>query len=178
MKNLGVRLAEKNMICTLLKLENLNDYYDAGFKNSNEEVDYYTGTTTRYDFNTIKNYISKNETDETRYDFLIWVEEKLIGEVVLNEIENDQAHFRIAIFNSEHINQGLGYRSMKLVLSFAFKTLNLSRIELEVYPFNQRAIHLYEKIGFKSLGEFFDDTVEAPYDRYLIMELLKDNFKE
>ena len=38
---------------------------------------------------------------------------------------------------------------MRLVIDFAFKTLDIEEIELEVLAINPRAKHVYEKIGFR-----------------------------
>jgi RimJ/RimL family protein N-acetyltransferase len=37
-------------------------------------------------------------------------------------------------------------------LRFAFRELNLHRVELEVFEFNPRAAHCYEKAGFQHEG--------------------------
>ena len=38
------------------------------------------------------------------------------------------------------------------MLQYGFDQLKLHRIELEVYEFNPRAIHVYEKLGFVREG--------------------------
>jgi RimJ/RimL family protein N-acetyltransferase len=48
--------------------------------------------------------------------------------------------------------QGIGTRMMRRLLEFATSSDVLSRIELEVYACNSRAIHIYEKLGFKQEG--------------------------
>ncbi|GAM15090.1 hypothetical protein SAMD00020551_3246 [Mesobacillus selenatarsenatis SF-1] len=35
------------------------------------------------------------------------------------------------------------------MLDYGFGILNMHRIELEVFAYNPRAIHVYEKLGFK-----------------------------
>jgi RimJ/RimL family protein N-acetyltransferase len=41
---------------------------------------------------------------------------------------------------------------MKLILQYAFMELNLHRVSLDVFDYNPRAIHSYEKVGFKMEG--------------------------
>ena len=41
---------------------------------------------------------------------------------------------------------------MNLLLKFAFRALNMHRVNLGVFEFNQRAIRCYEKCGFKYEG--------------------------
>ena len=52
--------------------------------------------------------------------------------------------------------QGLGSEALRLVLAHAFGTLRLHRVSLEVYAFNERAIHVYEKVGFRHEGRLRD----------------------
>jgi RimJ/RimL family protein N-acetyltransferase len=47
--------------------------------------------------------------------------------------------------------QGLGKRMMEAALAQAWE-IGLERVELEVYPSNTPAIHLYEKFGFQLEG--------------------------
>ncbi|GGJ68419.1 hypothetical protein GCM10007111_32730 [Virgibacillus kapii] len=37
-------------------------------------------------------------------------------------------------------------------MTYAFLEMNLHRISLRVFSFNHRAVHLYEKLGFKHEG--------------------------
>ncbi len=43
---------------------------------------------------------------------------------------------------------------MELALRFAFNELNLYRVQLTVFSYNERAINLYEKLGFQREGVF------------------------
>lgn len=51
-------------------------------------------------------------------------------------------------------NQGYGRETMELILRFAFHELNLHRIQLMVFGYNERAIKLYEKLGFQREGTY------------------------
>lgn len=55
---------------------------------------------------------------------------------------------------ADYQGQGYGYEALQLVLSFAFRELNLYRIQLTVFAYNTRAIALYEKSGFTREGSF------------------------
>ncbi|MFC3382662.1 GNAT family N-acetyltransferase [Couchioplanes azureus] len=76
-----------------------------------------------------------------------------VGEVVLNDWEpaNESGNFRILIGPSGR-GRGLGTEATTLVLHYAFTTLSLHRVSLEVYAFNPRARRVYEKAGFKPEG--------------------------
>ena len=51
-----------------------------------------------------------------------------------------------------HRGQGFGFEAMQLVIAFGFRELSLHRIALSVASYNEGAIHLYEKLGFKHEG--------------------------
>jgi RimJ/RimL family protein N-acetyltransferase len=71
------------------------------------------------------------------------------GEVVLSELDTDDQScgFRIALTH-DYTGRGLGTEATALMLGYAFDTVGVHRVELEVYAFNPRARHVYEKAGF------------------------------
>jgi RimJ/RimL family protein N-acetyltransferase len=75
-----------------------------------------------------------------------------LGDCALNEIDEDNrtAGFRIAL--DRRPGEGLGTEATGLVLDFAFGTLDLYRVELEVFDFNVRAQKSYAKSGFTVEG--------------------------
>lgn len=76
------------------------------------------------------------------------------GEVVLNELNaaNESCGFRIALQGPRFYGRGLGSEATRLVIDYAFTVVGVHRIELEVYDFNPRARHVYEKAGFVHEG--------------------------
>jgi RimJ/RimL family protein N-acetyltransferase len=52
----------------------------------------------------------------------------------------------------EYWGRGYGTEAMRLVLQFAFQELNLHRVSLGVFAYNERAIRSYEKAGFRIEG--------------------------
>ena len=56
------------------------------------------------------------------------------------------------LVHTDYQNQGVGTALMKTVLNLADNWLMLVRVELEVFADNQRAIQLYEKLGFETEG--------------------------
>jgi RimJ/RimL family protein N-acetyltransferase len=116
---------------------------------SDEESMRLTGTQQSFTFEQVLKFCQTIQSDENRVDFAITRKDDpaYIGEVVLNEIdwENRSANFRIALANHTFFGKGYGSEATQLTLNFAFETLKLHRIELEVYDFNPRALHVYEK---------------------------------
>lgn len=119
---------------------------------------------------------------EDRVDLMIIVKEtdELIGEVVLNEIDPDNrsANIRIGIRSHEHRGKGYGTEAMTQMLRYGFESLKLHRIHLGVYPFNPRAIHVYEKLGFKRDGVERDALyVDGEFHNLILMSMLEDEYR-
>jgi RimJ/RimL family protein N-acetyltransferase len=72
------------------------------------------------------------------------------GEVVLNDLnaDNECCGFRILLQGPRFYGRGLGTQASRLVLDYAFGVVGVHRVELQVYDFNPRARHVYEKLGF------------------------------
>jgi RimJ/RimL family protein N-acetyltransferase len=98
-----------------------------------------------------------------------------VGEVVLNEWDkgNRSCNFRTLIGPGGR-DRGLGTEALRLIVGYGFEQLGLHRISLEVYAFNPRAQHVYEKAGFVAEGvlrealryedEWIDATVMSILD--------------
>jgi RimJ/RimL family protein N-acetyltransferase len=75
--------------------------------------------------------------------------------------------------------KGYGSEAMRLMLDYGFGILNLHRIELDVFAFNERAIRAYEKLGFQKEGIKRDCLFyEYEYHDAIIMSILADEFKQ
>ncbi len=62
------------------------------------------------------------------------------------------ATFGILIGEEDCWGNGYGTEVTRLMLDYAFRTLNLHRVELGVYSTNPRAVRTYEKAGFVREG--------------------------
>jgi RimJ/RimL family protein N-acetyltransferase len=82
--------------------------------------------------------------------------DELIGSVELEGIlwPHRHAWLSIAIGNLAWRGQGYGAEALGLALGFAFDELNLHRVQLTVFSYNQVAIALYEKLGFSREGVY------------------------
>ncbi len=150
----------------------INKYFIA-IKEMDEEAKYYTNTLLDFTFSQIEEYVLKIEKSNSRNLFLIILGNEYLGEVALSDISDKSCHFRICIYKKENFSKGYGNFALNWIIQYAFSTLNLSEIELEVYPFNKRAINLYEKFGFKETHRIFDNSNSKPYDEIITMLLKK-----
>jgi len=105
-----------------------------------------------------KKWQEEAQSDENRILFAIrpCKDDTLIGYVEFEGILWNQqtAWLAIGIGDPAHQNKGYGREAMQLTLKFAFHELNLRRVQLTVFAYNERAVALYEKIGFVREGAF------------------------
>lgn len=78
-----------------------------------------------------------------------------IGMAALYSINerNGSAEFgRLLIGDAICQGKGLGLEATRLCLKTGFDSLRLDRVYLKVFDWNQRAVHVYERLGFTSRG--------------------------
>lgn len=117
------------------------------------------------------------------YTFAIRLREdhRLIGSTGLFGIDakNRSATFGIAVADPQAQGQGYGREATELVLRFGFDELNLHRIQLNVFAFNDRAIRLYRSVGFQEEGRQRDALFRGGrYHDCITMALLEDEFRK
>ncbi|GAB6098540.1 GNAT family protein [Halanaerocella petrolearia] len=80
--------------------------------------------------------------------------EEYIGQIDFADLDhkNGYGELGIVIGKPSKLNKGLGTETLELFLAFGFEELRLNRIELVCYEYNQRAQHVYEKVGFIKEG--------------------------
>ena len=99
-----------------------------------------------------------------------------IGNIDISIVDSNSRRgvIGIAIFNQSYWNRGFGTEALNLIINFAFKTLNLHSVELQVFSNNLRAKHCYEKCGFKESGLRREAIyVEGSYFDSILMDITK-----
>jgi RimJ/RimL family protein N-acetyltransferase len=101
----------------------------------------------------IKEYF---ERQNSGFNFMIHTQtdDKVIGFIGLDGIDwiARDCWVGIAIGERSYWGKGYGTDAMNLILSFAFRQLNLNRVSLSVFEYNPRGIRSYEKCGFSHEG--------------------------
>ncbi len=102
-----------------------------------------------------------------------------IGTTALVRIDwvGRMATFYIAIADSKNWSQGYGSEATRMVVDYAFETLNFNRIQLHVSVDNPRAVKAYEKTGFIIEGTlrqamYFDNR----YHDFYLMSILREDW--
>lgn len=98
-------------------------------------------------------------------------DDSLVGYLGIDEIEwtNQCGEIFVTIGDRTQWGQGLGRDAVETGLGYAFNELNLHRISITVLAYNERAIKLYESLGFVKEGTFreFGQRDGKRYDMYL-----------
>jgi RimJ/RimL family protein N-acetyltransferase len=141
-----------------------------------------TGTQRSFTKEQIVRYIESKSQDSTSLLLLIALREtdEVIGDIALQSIDsmNRNANIRIAIDLKEHQNKGYGSEAILLMLDYAFGIVNLHRVELNVFSYNERAIHVYQKLGFKKEGVQREALYyNHQYHDSIIMSILEDEYR-
>jgi RimJ/RimL family protein N-acetyltransferase len=103
----------------------------------------------------IKNYqkwIEKEYENEGVYAFTIrtLADNRIIGRIGLDGIRwtHRDCFVGIGLGEREFWGKGYGTDAMRIILRYAFTELNLHRVTLDVFEYNQRGVRSYEKAGF------------------------------
>lgn len=102
----------------------------------------------------IQEWLEKEQEKDRGDNFYFMIrsleDDRLIGDVGLDGIHwnHRDTYLGIGLDNREDWGKGYGSDAMQLVLNYAFTELNLYRVTLNVFEYNPRAIHVYEKLGF------------------------------
>lgn len=102
---------------------------------------------------------------------------------MINEIDarTRSANFRIAIFDYKNLGKGIGSWAVQKTVDYAFSELHLHRLSLDVFSFNPRAKHVYEKAGFIQEGILRDaamDPADGSYADVILMAILEDEWQK
>lgn len=104
-----------------------------------------------------------------------------IGQIDLHNIDwkNRNAVLGIVIGRKEYWGQGYGSEAIRLLLDFVFMSLNLHRLELEVYEYNDRAYRCYLKCGFQEEGRLRKKLYRnGKYWDVICMSILRSEYEE
>ncbi len=129
----------------------------------------------------VKNFIKNANTDEANVNFIcVDDDDKYLGTVSLKNIDKIAKNAEYAIsFCYDAQGTGASAFATKEILKYAFNTLGLERVYLNVIPQNVRANKFYKKMGFVFEGEFRNHiVVNGKLSNLCWYSMLKDEFTE
>ena len=131
----------------------------------------------------IKDWLEKELGDQgnTLHWFTIRAvaDNQLLGDIVIDVTQwNARDSFvGLGIGPRNFWGKGFGTEAMQLILQYAFTELNLRRVTLTVFEYNQRAIRSYEKVGFRHEGRQRDRILrEGKRWDILCMGILREDW--
>lgn len=123
--------------------------------------------------------LSANQKSEYCFSVVKLEGDQLIGYCILYDFNKicRCASCGILIGEIGEQNKGYGTDALKLLLKFAFKSLNIHSINLGVYDFNKPAIKIYSRLGFQVIGTrrqcYF---LNGQWHDEILMDLLCDEY--
>ena len=108
------------------------------------------------DLSATQDWYDRISRDQSSFSYAIVEKEtdRFIGTCALMRLDPKNHHSECAIVIGEKDAWGRGYgkEALGLLLRYGFEELNLHRIYLRVFSFNERAIRLYLRLGFVEEG--------------------------
>ncbi|GAB4139954.1 MAG: GNAT family protein [Bacteroidia bacterium] len=105
---------------------------------------------------------------------------KHIGNIKLGNINwvHRHAELGILIGNKNFWGKGHGTEACRLVVEYAFSTLNLHKVWLAVFSNNPGAYHIYKKLGFVEEGRLRDHVfADGQYFDKILMSVFNPSDK-
>ncbi|MBI3948626.1 MAG: GNAT family N-acetyltransferase [Armatimonadetes bacterium] len=105
---------------------------------------------------------------------------RLIGEAGLLRIHYPwrTADMSLILGDKGAWGRGYGTEAARLLMDYAFGTLNLHRLSVGVVGFNERALRFWEKIGFRREGVQRDGYyLDHAYHDFVMMSILEQEFR-
>lgn len=92
--------------------------------------------------------------------------------------EEQFAELGIVIGEKSYWSQGYGTDALRTLVRFGFDEMNLQRVMLTVYDFNERAQAAYRKAGFVEEGRRREALyTEGAYHDIVVMAVLRDEWR-
>jgi diamine N-acetyltransferase len=102
-----------------------------------------------------------------------------LGQTALLRIDwvGRMAIFFLGIADKENWSKRYGSEAVKMIIKYAFDTLNLNRIQLHVAVENQAAVKIYQKQGFQIEGTLREAMYhEGRFSDFYVMGILKSAY--
>lgn len=133
----------------------------------------------KFTIDDVKKFIKTANDDEANLNLVcVDDDDNYLGTVSLKNIDKKSKNAEYAIsFCYESQGTGASAFATKEILKYAFETLQLERVYLNVIPQNTRANNFYKKMGFVFEGEFRNHIlINGQLSNLCWYSILKDEF--
>jgi [ribosomal protein S5]-alanine N-acetyltransferase len=152
------------------------------YKNDSQVARLLGGFSVGYARNDVSDWI---EAHRQQRDEVIWIiadteTDECLGHVGLYRLDHRirSAELAILLGAKSRWGQGIGRTVTQAVVEYGFQMLNLNRIELKVLEDNQRAMRLYQHLGFREEGALRQAQYkEGRYLNVVMMGLLREEYR-
>ena len=150
-------------------------------KNDLEIANMLVGFSSGYTMADLRDWL---EHHRKRQDEVLWAivdreSQRCLGHVGLYQIDLRArvAEFGIIVGDKSSWNRGIGRTSTRLAVEFAFRELNLNRVQLRVLATNERAIRLYGSMRFREEGRLREAQFkDGRYVDVIVMGVLRSEY--
>ena len=121
-----------------------------------------------------------SSTNDT-YTFAIETlnDNRYIGGCGVEKVDWKNSVVTVGIFigDKDYWGKGYGTDAMKILIRFIFEQMNINKVNLHVYSFNERAMKSYKKCGFVKEGALRQELYkDGKYHDIVVMGLLKEEY--
>jgi RimJ/RimL family protein N-acetyltransferase len=111
--------------------------------------------------------------------FAVVLNQEVIGNCGLGKIDHYHGRAELGItLRRELWGKGYGQDAMRVLLGYAFRTLNLHSVWLETLADDDRAVGAYRKVGFGESGRLRQHAwFDGAFRDALLMEILRDEWE-
>ena len=125
-------------------------------------------------------YDGLNPLSKDTYSFAIesLTDNSYMGGCGIKEFNVKNHTAALGIFlGSPHWRKGYGSDALRVLVKFCFNEMNLHKIKIDVFSFNQKAMKCYEKVGFKTEGVLRQEMYRnGMYHDHIVMGLLRSEW--
>jgi len=127
-------------------------------------------------------YVQSVQDDKNARHYTITLKDgTAIGNCALRSIDwiSRSSELGITIGEKAYWGQGYGGEAVELLLRIAFSGLNLHKVWLGCFAFNERGLRAYRRVGFVEEGRLRDEKyVDGRYHDLILMAMLEDEWHE
>lgn len=98
-------------------------------------------------------HLSASEDSSCRHYSIFCENDEFIGFVILRGIGSADKNIELKRIALKNLEKGYGQAILKAIIKIAFSELDANRLWLDVMEYNDRARHVYTKLGFICEGK-------------------------